>query len=191
MVQAMREGVGVPAEATDRFPPFLSVRGDAVVPLDEDFGLGFEGGYSSTGGRVDYRDATGSYRYDQLVRRVYVGAYTEVGVVERGRLAVSGTLRHRLSAGRIEFDEALVVGGQTLAEGGDALDQLSFSLQPEVAASVGAGPIQLRAHAGWEQTLAGGLHQGSRPVSIDGDGADRINWSGPRLGLGLALRVGG
>lgn len=191
VLQSVRDGIGVPAEATDRFPPFLSVRGDVVVPLEDGFRVGVEGGFSSAGGRVAYSDVTGSYRYDQVVRRVYLGAYSEITLARPRWGEVSGTLRHRYSAGRLDMEEVLVVGGQTLGSGSGSLDQLSFSLQPEVAMEVRvAGPLAVRAHAAWEQTLWGGLTADGAAVSIDGDGADRINWSGPRLGLGAALQLG-
>ena len=188
-LDGLRGELGIAAEATDRFPPFPSVRLDASFPFFGDQVLGLEAGFSSSGGRVDYRDYSGAYRYDQLVERRFAGVYGERVLVQTGRLALRGTVRTRGSATRLTLNESLVVGGERLVEGGIMVKQVSLSYQPELAAEVRiSGPAHVALHVGYEQQFRGGLTLDGEPVALDGD-ADQsaVNWSGPRGGLGLAV----
>lgn len=194
-LEVLRRDVGVSAEATDTFPPFLSVHADLSAPFDRGVAAGVEVGFSSTGGRVDYRDASGAYRYDQVVRRTFVGVLLDVAAGEWGGVSLSGTVRNRLTLGRIEAEERLALAGRPEDGNRSVGEQVSSSVYAGGAAEVGlGGPLRLRASAGWEQTVGGGLSYeyqgGTAPVSGFFP-PDLIDWSGPRVGVGLAARFGG
>lgn len=187
-----RQSLGVPAEATEAFPPFPALRADLVFLVDPDLHVGLEVGTGSTGGRVDYQDRTGLYRYDLVASRVYAGAYSEWVMRRTARAALTSTLRYRYSLSRVDLAEDLVVLGETLSDRDVQHRQLAYSVQPEVALDIRVGgPLSVRVHAGWEQVLV------LSEMDVDvGEGVlwpsffrgpRSVNWSGPRLGVGLSL----
>ncbi|MEM6287806.1 MAG: hypothetical protein AAF845_11660 [Bacteroidota bacterium] len=182
----------VPAVATDVFPAVPALRADVAIGLDAAFNVGIEVGTASTGGRVDYQDRTGQYRYDLVASRVYVGGFGEWVMHRSSAVTVASTLRNRYSASRLDLDEVLVASGQTLTRRDVTFRQVTFSLQPEVAVEIGLpGPLGVRLRAGWEQVLS--LDAMTSDIEVDDlwvattSEPRSINWSGPRLGVGLAF----
>jgi hypothetical protein len=83
------KAIGVPAKATDNFPPYLTYNLGVNLNL-RNFIIGIEVGHGSTGGRVYYEDYSGLFKADQLFKYDYIGISTAYTLLHLKTFHLSG-----------------------------------------------------------------------------------------------------
>ena len=193
---------GVPLQATDAFPAFLTFRMEAGYAGARwnyrrfvRYEVGAEVGVSSTGGRLHYQDYSGEFAAERRVHRVLVGVYGEHEVAAVGPALVSGRLHLRVNPTTTTYGRDVRLGSEAVEDVDAAFRSLGVSALPALVVEVDASRrLRVRAHAGYEAAWGPGLTDldGELPEGAQWSGeSPRVGWSGARAGLGVALRLGG
>lgn len=202
--QAALADDGIALQETDAFPSFPSVRLEAGYAggrwnyqRDIRYEVGVEVGLGSTGGRLYYQDYSGTFIADRLVRRLVLGVYGEHEVALVGPVLVAARLHLRASPTATTYRRDVVVGDEAVEAAEATFRTVPVSVLPALVAEADVSRrFRVRAHAGYEWSTAPDLPSAGRADALPdearwGPTSPGVGWSGARVGVGLAARLGG
>jgi hypothetical protein len=199
--QAAVADAGVALAETAAFPAFPSVRVEVGYlgarwnrRRDIRYEVGVAAGLGMTGGRLYYADYSGAFAVDRRARRLALGVYAEHEAARWERAWVGLRLDLRASPTWVGYRRAVAVGEETVEAADVTFRAVPVGVEPAVLAETAVSDrLGLRARLGYELSTrpalgaADGLPEGA---GWAGDGP-AVGWSGLRLGVGLAARLGG
>lgn len=189
----LREEFNVSAAVVDRYPDRPSLRADLVFLVDGPWQGGVSGGYTSTGGRISYVDATGSLTVDETVSRWYLGGFVERVVVSpaSGINLLAGTHLRLMTSTRSET-RRLSVNDAELPEPQEALSRTTsapgLGIVPEVAVEANWRRFAFRTHVGYEWTMQRRTIDYNVRASETPQGP-KVKWDGMRVGVAVGTRL--
>jgi hypothetical protein len=174
---------------TNSFPGYLNFSVEGVF-YDSSYFVGTLIGHTSTGGRINYSDYSGSVTMDQLVKMNYnglVGAL-RIASTKAGNIFVGMNLLTYFN--RVEMKYSEVVLGES-ASTSFKLQSINVALGPFVQLHKRLGKLFIKGYAGYE------LHLG---MDLTYDGSDqkytnnsnenvKVNADGLRAGIGVGYAV--
>ena len=103
------ENLRVNGRITEDYPAYFYYQLQLLSQNKDGYIRGLLVDYASTGGRVAYADATGSYRFDQRIERIALGAHLEEELFRNEHFQVSSALQLLLYTSLLSLDEVLTV----------------------------------------------------------------------------------
>jgi hypothetical protein len=107
------------AKITDNFPPFYYYKLGLVYELKSRFSFGIVGAFNSTGSRINLRDYSGEYKFDQKVSSISPGVTTRLRFIVK-KLKIEEYNNCYYSFSRLKMTEYMQVNGE------DKSDNLNF-----------------------------------------------------------------
>jgi hypothetical protein len=124
------ENLLVDAKITDQYPSYFYQQFQILAENKQGYLRGLVLDFASTGGRIAYSDYSGSYRYDQKLKKVGIGAHLEEQLFKNKHFQVSSAIQLTLHSTKLAIDEYLDLEGDVsrsspeLATLGGAIDVL-------------------------------------------------------------------
>jgi hypothetical protein len=180
----------VDAKITNSFPGYLNISVDAVF-YDSTYFVGVLLGHTSTGGRINYTDYSGSITYDQLVTMNYNGlvAATKIATTKIGNLFIGTNLMMYFNKGQFNYSEIILGESATSSY---TLESINVALGPFLQLHKRIGKIFLKASASYEFHIPTELTSddpGSINILPASDGTFKVQADGLRLGIGLGYAL--
>ena len=138
----------VDAKITNSFPGYLNYSIDAVF-YDSTYFVGLLLGHTSTGGRINTTDYSGSITYDQLVSMTYNGlvAAKKIATTKIGNVFIGTNLLTYFNKAKFNYSE--IVLGEN-ATSSYTLESINVALGPFLQLHKRIRKIFLKASAGYE-----------------------------------------
>ncbi|HMG90167.1 MAG TPA: hypothetical protein VK589_08905 [Chryseolinea sp.] len=177
----------VDAKITNSFPGYLNYSIDAVF-YDSTYFVGVLLGHTSTGGRVNTTDYSGSITYDQLVTMNYNGlvAAKKIANTKIGNLFIGTNLMTYFNKAKFEYSE-IILGESTTSS--YTLESFNVALGPFLQLHKRIRKIFLKASAGYEFHIPMELTTGD-PNSVYISPASGETFKVQADGLRLSIGVG-
>jgi hypothetical protein len=183
------EGMPVPGKIIRSFPGYLNVGLQAIF-FDSTYYVGLRVGHTSTAGRIQYTDYTGSITADQLVKMDYTGfvvakrvATTKYGSVFLGADVIAYLNRVELIYSEIVYDE--------YARNKNRLSSINLALAAFVQVHKRVGRFFYTASAGYEAHLPGDLSYSTLEYKFTTTAGDylQVNANGIRANVGMGYTL--
>ena len=180
----------VDAKITNSFPGYLNYSVDAVF-YDSTYFVGVILGHTSTGGRINSTDYSGSISYDQLVTMNYNGlvAAKKIATTKIGNLFIGTNLMTYFNKVQFKYSETILGENATSSY---SLESINVALGPFLQLHRRIGKIILKASAGYEFHIPTELtsdYPGGINVFPTSDEAIKVHADGLRLGIGLGYAL--
>lgn len=180
-------------KSTEKFPPYLSFEFQIVIPVRIiNIGYGNIGGcvaYTSTGGRIHYKDYSGEVGIDQIVSRISFGGILESEIPRTTYFSQFITVKGIFALTKLEYTEFLWISGGGTSESMD-FRAYSFGIEALIGNQFTINPFLLRFNLGYQFDLPSALKlKGKDAYLLDGDfNKVKANWSGIRLSLMIGIQ---
>jgi hypothetical protein len=191
LVRAQNQDNIVPTRVVQNYPAFLVFDLKALY-RKENYWVGFDCKFMSSGARVSYRDYSGELRLDHVARAYAAGVCFKkpVWTKEKISLLLTGDLVFVRSLVAITSYVAVYDHSESETLG---ITSIGIGAQPGVDLRYRLGRFSVGINAGFFANRNAGLHlQGNKYAVLTRTGKEeplRTNWSGFRGGLHLALAI--
>jgi hypothetical protein len=110
----------IPAKIVESFPPFYGFKGGFLISMQKGdtntFSVGGVGEYTSTGGRVHYKDYSGEVRADEMASVVSIGGVINIKKKINETFSVSYQMSIRYFYSSLRYSLLAQVGGSGTSE---------------------------------------------------------------------------
>jgi hypothetical protein len=180
----------VDAKITNSFPGYLNYSLDAVF-YDSTYFVGVLLGHTSTGGRINTTDYSGSITYDQLVTMNYNGlvAAKKIATTKIGNLFIGTNLMTYFNKAKFDYTE--IVLGES-ATSSYTLESFNVVIGPFLQLHKRIRKIFLKASAGYEFHIPMELTNGDTNgvyISPASGETVKVQADGLRLSIGLGYAL--
>jgi hypothetical protein len=181
----------VDAKVVESFPAFWFYELSLKWEITERLKVGGALSFTSTGGRIDYRDYSGEMECNQLTRAWVVAGQGEVLLNPTSKWPVSFTCDAGAVFGRYELDMSIDINNSKDSDN-LALNSVNLFVAPGFMASRRiVGPLSATLKAGYHVDVVKGkqkLSDNDELYLLDESGNKiRLDWSGFRAGIGLSI----
>ena len=189
--QEIAKDVIVPARVVDEFPATMTYELGFEYGYDERTTYGGFFGYSSTGGRIHYRDYSGQLKIDQILSSYSLGMQTAFNLSEfTTEEKMSPWFFCKLSAAYtlLDLTQHLEIGQESNSES-FGFGSLNIGLQPGFSFRIPVASFSINPEISYEIQLPGKLfsEEYDDAYLLDQQGEEvTANWSGLRLGISVA-----
>ena len=181
----------VDGKVVSSFPAFIGHELNYNSKLGEDHQMGGYVSYYSTGGRIHYKDYSGEFKLDQLVKNLSVGLYNEFIFYHFTKSELFLSVRSGLSITDYEIASSTKVGEENESQS-IYFNSINFHLSPGIGYQQSLGKLFfLQVETRYEPHFPGSLRLDSNwdAKLIDDNGNEvTANWDGFRFGFSLGLR---
>jgi hypothetical protein len=174
----------------DNFNPGFYFGTSASFELSENFVLGLNYQYTSTGSRIGQKDYSGYYRYDQIVNGHLIGIEPERIIEENNFITISFSFLTGVIFTGLKMKEKLTVYGEN-QESSESFAAISIPFYPAVKLSVPvttfiSGTISL----GYLYDSGGKVHlKGNKDAVIGINNSPlKTGWNGFRITAGVKFK---
>jgi len=178
----------VEGKITSSFPSYLFYQGSVKWIFARNYVVGLSYEYGSTGGRVYYRDYSGTLYSDQRLH--YYQVNVDFGLMKDfpRSFFLELDLKPGINLSRLEIADYQNIGGLDFAQSIN-VKSINIVLQPTLSVIKRWRNIGFQLMGGYHFTInAGKLHpKGNRDVYLVDTKNEKVNanWSGVRLGVGI------
>lgn len=124
---------GIPASIVESFPPYFGLQLEIVLPATfinaADLNYGFLIDFSSTGGRVDYKDYSGEVKFDQVVKAFSFGVLIEFQKIKNEHLFFTYGLKVPLIIASLDNKGTTIIG-DNYSENNFKFNSFSVGIEP-------------------------------------------------------------
>lgn len=189
--QALESVAGLPVdlEPVYSFPPYWLFGAGLVAKVSERSAIGFWYEYTSTGGRLSYKDYSATISLDQLLSVNHYGVQYQHRINHHPdwQFFVTGQVSAAFTQGTVR--SSLVMGATQQSEE-LSISSINFGIRPGVMVQRKWVGINWQAAAGYEFQHHGVLET-SDGVVLSGSGGDvTAEWDGLRFRIGVFVPVG-
>jgi hypothetical protein len=187
----LRAQFPVDAKVIESFPAFWSYDLSLTGKLSDRVRIGGSIGFTSTGGRIHYRDYSGEMECEQLTTAWVPAFQSELLLNPKGKLPVSLTCAAGAMLGRYSLDFSLEVNNSSDSDN-LKFKSTNFFLEPGIMANKRiVGKLSALVKAGYNINVFKSRQDWVEDKDLflqDGSGKEvRLDWSGFRLGVGLSF----
>ncbi len=190
-------GIGVPATATEAYPGYLGFQFGLLVPVQvlekETIFVGGFGEFTSTGGRIHYKDYSGEVRADQIAKGYSFGGIIELKRNYSDILDVEYQFSLRLVKSKLNNTFFTQIGNATQIEQ-PSFSSFSFGAEPGITPSMNFGGFRAGLSLSYLFCLPTSLEYDSYANAyLINKNKEKvtIDWSGPRVGIVLSYSLPG
>lgn len=185
------EEIRLPLEVVHEFPAYLSF-GSTIgfkVSNNSIAGLWFE--YSSTGGRLHYKDYSGEALLDQLLKAYQPGFFYQIKVNKSEKWPIYGTIHGSVAFSKLNLTSALIIGDITDKEELD-LKSTNIAIRPGILVQKKITSFVFQAGLGFEIATHGSLKSDDDSISnmytLSGEEV-KVEWDGLRAFVGIGFLI--
>lgn len=190
--QELAEDMTVPAKVVDKFPATMTYELGFEHGYGERMTSGGFFGYSSTGGRIHYRDYSGQVKIDQLLNNYSLGVQGAINLSDAAvEKKMSPWFFCKLSAAYtlLNLTQYIEVGQESDLEF-FKFKSLNIGLQPGFSFRIPLASFSINPEVSYEIQLPGKLFFENDTYLLNQQGKEvKANWSGLRLGISVAKRL--
>ncbi|SRR5258706_3882418 len=181
---------GLPLKIVDQFPTYFGWGGVVAIESGK-FSYGLHGGYTSTGGRVDYEDYSGLARFDQSTKCYWFGPYFQAQLTKSDSWPVYFNFRGSYIHSKVDMNSLLIIGtsSQSYTE---SFYSWNYGFRPEFSVRKKINRIFIQASAGYEFQVHGKLYLTTNHNAYlrNSNGSNATaQWDGLRFSVGIGFFV--
>jgi hypothetical protein len=182
---------GIAAKSVESFPSYYNLQVGLWVKNHKALNFGVLYDYSSTGGRVDYRDYSGSITFDQTVSKHSIGIAYQVYIVANRLIDISLSMQTHLSFYHLVMSERVVLGNENRDIELRTKTSPTFSLQPGVSFDFNFDPVTVGLRLSYFIDTQNDFHlEGDDNANLTFGGSNvHSEWSAGRIELTVGLNV--
>jgi hypothetical protein len=141
-------------KAVKSFPPYFNYQLQATLLFSQHIEGGIYTDYTSTGGRLDYKDYSGEIRFDQVVSRISVGALFEYKIFQVDMFSINLSSKLSYQTSKLKFESSLQIQGDTQ---NSMIEYTSdgLGIEPGVAAGFTYSLFLIRLEASYQLSFCG------------------------------------
>lgn len=136
------------------FPSYYNYQLQAAFLFSRHIVGGIYTDYTSTGGRLDYKDYSGEIRYDQVVSRLSIGALFEYKIFNAGMFSIDLSSKISYQASKLKFESLLQIQGDKQT-GTSEFTSDGIGIEPGAAAGFTYSFFLIRLEAGYQLSFSG------------------------------------
>ena len=184
----------VPMTKVTSFPSYFGFKGAAMYMLQNNIQLGLSYSYTSTGGRVQYKDYSGSITGDQLTNATSIGvlARSYVAGNEKVKIGFSATIAAEFT--KLALNNTIEIGADA-TKSNDDFKSTGIMMTPSLILKY--SPLKnffLTAEVGYHFAINQDTYRwtgdGHSQLHMNGsNSALSPNWDGVRAGIGLGYLI--
>ncbi len=152
--QGMMNDNWLRTKTVKNFPSYFNYQLQAVYLFSRYTGGGIFTDYTSTGGRLDYKDYSGELRNDQIVSRLSIGALFEYKVFELNKFSIDMIGKVSYQSSKLKLESLLQIQGdkQTITR---EFTSHGIGIEPCVAAEYAYSLFLIRLEASYQLSFSG------------------------------------
>jgi hypothetical protein len=180
---------GLPLTIVNSFPSYVGFGGSMGFRLNARAAIGIDGGYMSTGGRLDYEDYSGVARSDLLVRGYSLGAFIQFKINHGEKWSVNLTLHSGSMLSHVVFKDMIQSGlSNTVDE--ESGNSFNYSFKPAISVRRYLKNYFIETGMAYELQLHRKIYSSddSKSYLVDSSGSPVVvQWDGIRIFLRMGI----
>lgn len=186
----IRNEVGIPVKIVEDFPAFYNFQAQILIHQTPRLYMGVFYDYSSTGGRIHYKDYSGEFGFDQIITQSTLGILAERNLLSAAqRNSVYTILKGFIILSNLENDEYLSVAGLNDRQKLN-FEAIALGLEPALQYALNFGLYSIGLEVGYKIVLPGNFHSKNEDEAfIQYNNKDiHPQWSGLNISFSFEFR---
>lgn len=175
----------------DEFPPFWNFGGSLGFKTSQRSAVGFWGEYTSTGGRLHYRDYSGEASVIQSLKAFQVGMFYQLQLNQSQAWPIFFTTHGSVVSSRMDIETSVFIGSSG-SEDQEAFKSINLALRPGLMIQRRVKEFLFQAGIGGELQTHGSMrsYDGSIDNLVLPDGQEvTAEWDGFRAFIAVGARL--
>jgi hypothetical protein len=175
-------------EAVHSFDPYWTWGLGYTINLNSRSAIGVWYEQASTGGRLSYKDYSGSYRLDQVLSCWQLGLSYQYQVNHSSRWPLFATLQMGYVSTTEDFTSELVLGSNSVSDD-FTLNASNLSFRPGLMLQPKVSIFTFQVALGYELHTNATLQSDSVSINTQSGEPLQVDWSGVRFHVGILLPI--
>ncbi len=151
-------------KAVKSFPPYFNYQLQTTLHFSQHIEGGIYTDYTSTGGRLDYKDYSGEIRYDQVVSRFSIGALFEYKIFKVDIFSIDLSSKLSYQTSKLKLESLLQLQGDEQSRTSEYTSD-GIGIEPGAAAGYSYSFFLIRLEASYQLSFSGAYTSGGHKLN--------------------------